>query len=109
DFVLPGSALCTIPRCCGGTVTTFCWVHDMVMSTVRGTGASVTTYGWAAGTSMAAPAVSGVAALIKQRFPGILVGDLKAKLTQTADDEGDNSTDAYYGRGFVNARRAVTE
>ena len=109
DFVLPGNALCSIPRCCGGTTTTNCWVHDMVMSTVRGSGASITSYGWAAGTSMAAPAASGVAALVVEKFPGISVGDLKSRLAQTADDEGDTSHDPYYGRGFVNANRAVND
>jgi subtilisin family serine protease len=108
---LPGSALCSIPRCCGGpAVTTFCWVHDMVMSTVRGSGASISSYGWADGTSMAAPAVSGVAALVKQRFPGITVDQLKSHLFQTADGVGGNDPlRPYYGHGFVNARRAATE
>ena len=64
---------------------------------------------FAAGTSMAAPAAAGVAALIKQRFPGISVGALKSKLANSADDEGPTGSDPFYGRGFVNARRAVTE
>jgi subtilisin family serine protease len=58
---------------------------------------------------MAAPAAAAVAAIIKQRFPGISVGALKNKLAQTADDEGKKGHDAFYGRGFVNARRAATE
>jgi subtilisin family serine protease len=81
----------------------------MVISTSRGAGASTTTYSFAAGTSMAAPAASGVAALIKERFPDISVGKLKNRLAQSADDEGKNGHDPYYGRGFVNARRAVTD
>jgi subtilisin family serine protease len=55
------------------------------------------------------PAASSVAALIKQRFPGISVGAWKAKLAQTADDEGKKGNDPFYGKGFINARRAVTE
>jgi subtilisin family serine protease len=109
DDILPGSAFCTIPRIPSGSVTTACWVFDMVMSTVRGSGASITTYGWADGTSMAAPAVSAVAALAMQRYPGISVGALKTLLARTADDEGKPGHDPYYGRGFINARRAVTE
>ena len=81
----------------------------MVLSTSRGAGASTTSYSFAAGTSMASPAAAGVAALIKQRNPGISLGALKAKLAQTADDEGPVGNDPVYGRGFVNARRAVTE
>jgi subtilisin family serine protease len=109
DFALPGSALCTIPRAVSGTVASYCWVFDMVMSTVRGQPASTTTYSWSAGTSMAAPAVAAVAALVKERFPAFTVGDIKTWLVKTADDEGKTGHDPYYGRGFVNARRAATE
>ena len=109
DFVLPGNDPCTVPRVPSGNVTVPCWVFDMVMSPVRGSGASISTYSWAAGTSMAAPAVAAVAALAKERFPGMTVGDLKTWLAKTADDEGKIGHDPYYGRGFVNARRAVTE
>lgn len=109
DFVLPGSAICSLSRIPSGTVTNFCWVFDMVMSTVRGGAASVSSYGWAAGTSMAAPAVSGAAALILQNNPGMSVGALKSRLAQTADDEGKVGKDEFYGRGFVNARRACSE
>ena len=107
----PGMANCTIPRCCGGpAVTVPCYVHDAVMSTTRGAGASTTTYGWAEGTSMAAPAVSGVAALVVERFPGISVGELKNHLKNTADAVGGSDPlKPFYGHGFVNAGRAATE
>ncbi len=58
---------------------------------------------------MAAPMVSGIAALIKQRYPGISLGALKTQLQRTADDEGPVGADPYYGKGFVNARKAVTQ
>jgi subtilisin family serine protease len=106
---LPGSAICSIPRTVGPPLVNFCWVFDLVLSTSRGSGASTTSYSFAEGTSMAAPAAAGVAALIKQRFPGISLGALKNKLMSTADDEGKKGSDPFYGRGFVNARRAVTE
>ena len=108
DFALPGNALCTIPAIPAGTVTVPCWVFDMVISTVRGSGASVSTYSWAAGTSMAAPAAAGVAALIKAANPGISLGELKSRLSQSADDLGKPGHDPYYGRGFVNAEKACT-
>ncbi len=84
------------------------WYFDMVLSPSF---VSQTAYYWgfAAGTSMSAPAAAGVAALIKQKYPNITVAGLKAKLAQTADDEGKPGHDPYYGNGFVNARRAVTE
>ena len=58
---------------------------------------------------MASPAAAGVAALIKSANPGISLGKLKSRLAQTADDEGPNGHDEFYGHGFVNARRACTE
>jgi subtilisin family serine protease len=100
DSALPGSALCTIPP-----VTTACWEFDLVLSPGTAGGG----YVFAGGTSMAAPHVAGVAALIAQKYPGIRVGDLKNRLKNTADDEGAPGDDPFYGHGFVNARRAVTE
>lgn len=111
DDVLPGNASCAIPRCCGGApVSVPCWVHDMVMSTVRGSGGSTTTYSWADGTSMAAPAVSAVAAIVKQRFPGFTADEVKTFLAQHADNvPGNDPLRPYYGHGFVNAGRCATE
>lgn len=86
------------------------WYRDMVISSTYydpGTGSHWFT--WAAGTSMAAPAAAGVAALIKQRDPGISVGALKNRLARTADDEGEPGHDVQYGRGFVNARKACVQ
>jgi len=39
----------------------------------------------------------------------ISVGAWKNKLANTADDEGKPGHDPFYGRGFVNALRAVLE
>ena len=83
----------------------------MVISTSRG-GASLPAtggYSWAAGTSMAAPAVAGVAALIKERCPNAGPADLENLLADSADDEGKPGNDPFYGKGFANALRAVTE
>lgn len=107
DFMLPGNAVCSMPRFPSGSIVSFCWVFDMVMSTTRGSGASISTYGWAAGTSMAAPAVSAVAALAKQAHPTLSLGGLKAKIKNSADDEGKKGNDEFYGHGFVNAGKAV--
>lgn len=109
DFVYPTNELCSMPRYPSGTVTTNCWVFDMVMSTVRGAAASNASYGWAAGTSMAAPAVSGVAAIAKQMHPGMNGNALGTFVQRTADDEGKPGNDPFYGKGFVNARRACTQ
>lgn len=102
DFAYPGNENCAV------LVVRPCWVFDMVLSTVRGT-SPAGSYGWAAGTSMAAPAAAAVAALIKQANPSATPAQLKTKLAQSATDEGKVGQDAFYGRGFVNARRAVTQ
>ena len=102
DFAYPGNESCTV-----GTTTFPCWVFDMVPAPCGGFGGTSTC--WAAGTSMATPAVAGVAALIKGEHPDISLGALKAKLKNTADDEGKKGKDKYYGHGFVNAYRACTE
>jgi subtilisin family serine protease len=103
DSALPGSAICSIPRIVGPPVTTACWVFDLVLSP----GSQSGSYFFASGTSMAAPHVAGVAALIRQANPGISVGDLKAKIAQSADPVGGNGNSAFYGHGFLNAAAAV--
>lgn len=108
DFVYPGEESCTLPTSSGGPVTLPCWAFDMVLSTSRGGGASNSSYTWAAGTSMAAPAVSAIAAMIIQANPGISLGALKTRIAQSADDEGKVGRDMFYGSGFVNAYKACT-
>jgi subtilisin family serine protease len=103
DFALEGNADCTLARADGSALTRPCWVYDMVLSTTRG------GWGWSAGTSMAAPAAAAVAALIKQKHPSASVGALKNMLMNSADDEGKKGHDAYYGRGYVNALKAVSQ
>jgi subtilisin family serine protease len=61
------------------------------------------------GTSMAAPHVAGIAALILSQFPNSSQDWLRLRLRYTADDLGDPGFDVYYGYGRVNARRAVEE
>ena len=114
DFALPGNDICSYARNPAPTTgLQRCWALDMVISTVRGVdppgGVTISSYGWAAGTSMAAPAVAGVAALIKQRFPNATPAQLKTKLAQSAVDLGKPGQDNFYGHGFVNALRAVTQ
>ena len=79
----------------------------MVMAPCRGSGSSNSTYCWAAGTSMASPVVSGVAALIVGRFGHIPPSQVQARLLQSADDLGKPGNDDFYGGGRVNAFRAV--
>lgn len=107
DFQLPGNAVCVLPRNPSGSIVQFCWVLDMVMAPCRGSGASNSNYCWAAGTSMASPAVAGVAALIIGRFGRIGPAAVEARLRASADDLGKPGNDDFYGGGRVNALRAV--
>ena len=65
------------------------------------------SYGQADGTSMAAPEVSGVAALILARDYGLNAAEVRAILDASAIDMGNAGRDKKYGYGLVNARRAV--
>jgi subtilisin family serine protease len=99
----------TCTRTSGVTTITFaCYVWDMVVAPSRGSAASITTYSWAQGTSMAAPAVSGIAALIIQRNGGPMhPSQVRTLLQQAALDLGGAGNDAMYGMGWVNAWNAV--
>lgn len=97
----------------GGDFTLFPdpnYVFDMVLSS--GTIYPATSgYFFAAGTSMSAPAVAGVAALIVEknglaRSPAALAA-VESKLRSSSDDLGAAGVDKVYGNGFVNADKAV--
>ncbi len=84
----------------------------MVLSTVFDWGTEeddadmVPAYGWKAGTSMAAPQVVGVAALVKSVNPDATPGEVRQHLEETARYL-DNPT--YHGEGHLDTRRAVWE
>lgn len=58
------------------------------------------------GTSMAAPHVTGTAALISEDV-GANPGLIRSRLQQSADDLGKPGADPYYGKGRINVGRAV--
>jgi subtilisin family serine protease len=104
DFVYPGNELCTV-----GGVFHYCFVFDYVMSSTSVIGGD-SYYGWSAGTSMAAPHVSGVAALIVGKYGGEMSPKAVERiLRRSADDLGKPGNDSHYGSGRVNAARAVAD
>ncbi len=99
DAAYPGNENCAF------FVLAPCWAFDLVLSTTMG------GWGWSGGTSMAAPHVSGVAALIYGKHGGnISPAQVEAILKQTADAVGSMpGNDVHFGHGRVNAARAVQD
>jgi subtilisin family serine protease len=97
DFAYPGNESCNV-----GGIVTACWVFDMYLSTSRA------GYSWAAGTSMAAPTVSGVVAIILEQNGPLSPIAVAAALRRTSDDLGPIGFDALYGWGRVNSANAAS-
>jgi subtilisin family serine protease len=64
-------------------------------------------YAWLQGTSMAAPQVTGTAAIVASKV-GLRGSALRSRILSTADDLGAAGTDQTYGSGRLNSYRAVT-
>ncbi|WP_041798314.1 autotransporter domain-containing protein [Rhodopseudomonas palustris] len=65
------------------------------------------TYGFAAGTSMATPTVSGAIAVLIQANPTYNAQDLAHLLFSTTEDLGDAGIDAVFGHGLIRLDRAT--
>ncbi|RME57483.1 MAG: hypothetical protein D6790_13185, partial [Caldilineae bacterium] len=109
DFAAPGGSTtflfqnptCTVPFS-GYPIP--CGFFDMVI----GPTAESFLWNWAAGTSAAAPHVSGVAALVIGQNGGQMDPEKVEKaLRKGADDLGPKGKDPFYGRGRINALGAV--
>lgn len=61
-----------------------------------------------AGTSYAAPRVTGAAALVRHKFPNLNGPQLKQVLLQTATDLGADGPDEVYGYGALNVMSALS-
>jgi len=64
-------------------------------------------YSYVAGTSMSAPIVSGIAALILSVNPNLNPSQIRLIIEQSAEDKGYQGFDNYYGYGRVNAYQAL--
>ncbi len=65
------------------------------------------SYGWAMGTSMAAPKVAAAAALVKAENPNFSRPRIITHLQQTAEDLGKRGHDEYFGHGLVDTYNAL--
>lgn len=65
------------------------------------------TYKYMSGTSMAAPFVAGLVALMRQYNPDATVTEIKQALMQAAVDMGPAGEDNSYGRGMVDASKLL--
>ncbi|WP_430913330.1 S8 family peptidase [Methylobacterium sp. sgz302541] len=87
---------------------------DSIVSAYPNIGTDIVTgptpgaiYHYTAGTSMAAPHVTGVFAVLFQAFPTYSTQDVVRLLFATAQDLGDPGIDEIYGRGLVRLDRAL--
>ena len=69
-----------------------------ILSTYFGSGEE---YESMTGTSMAAPFVTGIAALYKQEFPFLSNGEIRNLMQNSAKDLGEKGKDIYYGYGLI--------
>lgn len=65
-------------------------------------------YARGTGTSNSTAIVSGVAALIRAKYPDLNAASVIQRLITTADDEGSQGRDNQYGYGIVNPLKALT-
>ena len=92
-----------------GGIVNYEYVFDLVFNVGAWDEATDTYYyTWASGTSMAAPAASGVIALIYGKHPGIHPVLVDLILKKSSTDYGAPGRDAYFGFGQVNAGKAVS-
>jgi subtilisin family serine protease len=106
----------SIPSCTVAGVNNDCYVFDYVFSTggagggTDGDGVAVPEsdyFFWSAGTSMAAPHASGVAALAVSRYGKMAPAQLRTILERGADDLGQRGNDPFFGAGRVNAENST--
>lgn len=106
DLSAPGgNADTTMTELLGGIEA---YAYDLVFNTVylEAEGGIAAGYGWKAGTSMSAPNVAGIAALLREQFPQATALQIQRLLKETADPTVGSVV--YHGNGYVNPLGALT-
>ena len=67
-----------------------------------------TEYGVLSGTSMATPAVAGLASLLRDQSPAQSADEIRSRIEKSADDLGAAGFDKLFGFGRVNAFKALS-
>ncbi len=78
-----------------------------ILSTFFDPKKNASTYATQSGTSMSAPFVSGLAALLKAKHPDWTPAQVAARIVESVDDLGPAGRDDFYGAGRINAARAL--
>lgn len=94
------------PSACDGEVFPKLVAPGVGVRTADLSHGGVLTYATVSGSSLAAPHVSGVLALLAGAFPAASLAELEAALVRGAQDLGDTGLDNRYGHGFVHALAA---
>ena len=92
-----GTAMAYYSSTAGDLKNDFIVAHDDILSAGDG-----------AGTSFAAPRVTGAAALVRQKFPLLNGQELKSLLLETATDIGTPGPDPVYGMGKLDLSNALS-
>ncbi len=80
----------------------------IVNSTTASIDIGTSDYGYMSGTSMATPAVAGIAALVWSNNPNCTGTEVRNALKATAQDQGTSGRDDYFGYGIAKAVAANT-
>jgi serine protease AprX len=91
------------PSSCGGGVYPSVVAPGVAIGTTDLSYGGIPSYTMASGTSMAAPHVAGVLALLAGAFPAASVSELEAALLRGAQDVGPPGPDNSHGHGMVDA------